>query len=156
MELQKKQGKPSVLCFDAKTHLRVVQTGVQPSPGGDIPYRLVFGDWRAVNGIKTWYLEKMTAGPTTVEGRITSLVFDEKIPASRFKMPKPFSDGNPERVPMPFGPPPPHLPARFARPARWCAAGEAGGLPTRLGPQRPSTSSTRPNTAINPPAATSA
>jgi hypothetical protein len=89
VELRKKMGKPSVLCFDAKTHLRVLQTGVQPSPGGDIPYRLVFGDWRAVKGIKTWYLEKMTAGPTTVEGRITSLVFDEKIPASRFKMPKP-------------------------------------------------------------------
>jgi hypothetical protein len=49
----------------------------------------VFGDWRSVKGIKTWYLEKMTAGPTTVEGRITSLVFDEKIPASRFNMPKP-------------------------------------------------------------------
>lgn len=89
VELQKKLGKPSVLCFDAKTHLRVVQTGVQPSPGGDIPYKLVFGDWRTIKGIKTWYLEKMTAGPTTVEGRITSLVFDEKIPASRFKMPKP-------------------------------------------------------------------
>ena len=89
VELQKKLGKPSVLCFDTKTHLRVLQTGVQPSPGGDIPYKLVFGDWRAVKGIKTWYLEKMTAGPTTVEGRITSLVFDEKIPANRFKMPKP-------------------------------------------------------------------
>jgi hypothetical protein len=89
VELQKKIGKPSVLCFDAKTHLRVVQTGVQPSPGGDIPYKLAFGDWRTVKGIKTWYLEKMTAGPTTVEGRITSLMFDEKIPASRFKMPKP-------------------------------------------------------------------
>jgi hypothetical protein len=89
VELRKKLGKPLVLCFDAKTHLRVVQTGVQPSPGGDIPYKLVFGDWRAVKGIKTWYLEKMTAGPTTVEGRITSLVFDEKIPSSRFKMPKP-------------------------------------------------------------------
>lgn len=89
VELQKKLGKPSVLCFDAKTHLRVSQTGVQPSPGGDIPYKLVFGDWRAVKGIKTWYLEKMTAGPTTVEGRISSLVLDEKIPASRFKMPKP-------------------------------------------------------------------
>ena len=89
VELRKKRGKPSVLCFDAKTHLRVLQTGAQPSPGGDIPYKLVFGDWRAVKGIKTWYLEKMTAGPTTVEGRITSLVFDEKIPASRFKMQKP-------------------------------------------------------------------
>jgi hypothetical protein len=89
VELQKKLGKPSVLCFDAKTHLRVLQTGVQPSPGGDIPYRLLFGDWRTVKGIKTWYLEKMTAGPSTVEGRITSLVFDEKIPTSRFTMPRP-------------------------------------------------------------------
>ena len=88
VELQRKIGKPSVLCFDAKTHLRVLQTGAQPSPGGDIPYKIVFGDWRTSRGIKTWYLEKMTAGPTTVEGRITSLVFDEKIPASQFKIPK--------------------------------------------------------------------
>jgi hypothetical protein len=89
VELRKRLGKPSVLCFDGKTHLRAMQIGVQPSPGGDIPYKLVFGDWRTVNGVKTWYLEKMTAGPTTVEGHITSLVLDEKFPANRFKMPKP-------------------------------------------------------------------
>jgi len=81
--------EPSMLCFDAKTHLRALQTGTQPSPGGDIPYRIVFGDWRTVKGVKTWYLEKMTAGPSTIEGRITSLAFDEKIPASKFRMPKP-------------------------------------------------------------------
>jgi hypothetical protein len=89
VELQKRQGKPTVLCFDGRTHLRALQTGVQSTPGGEIPYRVVFGDWRTVKGIKTWFEEKMTAGPSTVEAHTTSLVFDEKIPASKFKMPKP-------------------------------------------------------------------
>ena len=88
VELHKKVGRPSVLCFDAKTHLRVVQIGVQPSPGGDIPYKIEFGDWREVNGIKMWFWEKMTAGPSTIEGHITSVKFNEKIPASKFRMPK--------------------------------------------------------------------
>ncbi len=89
VELSKKQGKPAVLCFDASTHLRAFQTGTQPSPGGDIPYTLVFGDWRQVRGVKTWFSENMTAGPSTVESKITDLTFDEKISPSRFKMPKP-------------------------------------------------------------------
>ncbi|HEX7597693.1 MAG TPA: hypothetical protein VF518_05725 [Polyangia bacterium] len=89
VELHKRQGKPSVLCFDPKTHLRALQTGVQPSPGGEIPYRVVFGDWRTVKGITTWHEERMTAGPSTVEAHTTSLVFDEKIPPNKFRMPKP-------------------------------------------------------------------
>jgi hypothetical protein len=89
VEMQKKAGKPSVLCFDGKTHLRAQQTGVHPSPAGEVPYKIVFGDWRDVSGIKTWFFEKMTAGPSTMEARTTSLKLDEKIPASRFRMPKP-------------------------------------------------------------------
>lgn len=89
VQLHKKLGKTSVLCFDGKTHLRAQQTGVQPSPGGEIPYKIVFGDWREVSGIKTWFSEKMTAGPSTIEARMTSLEFNEKIPASKFRMPKP-------------------------------------------------------------------
>ncbi len=89
VELHKRLGKPAVLCFDAQTHLRAQQTGVQPSPGGEIPYTLVFGDWRETNGIKTWFYEKMTAGPSTIEARTTSLKYNEKIPAKKFRMPKP-------------------------------------------------------------------
>jgi hypothetical protein len=89
VEMHKKVGKPSVMCFDAKTHLRTQQTGVQSSPGGEIPYKIAFDDWREVSGIKIWFSEKMTAGPSTIEARMTSLKFDEKIPASKFRMPKP-------------------------------------------------------------------
>jgi hypothetical protein len=88
VELKRKVGSPSVLCFDPKTHLRAQQTGVQPSPGGEIPYKIEFGDWREIDGIKTWFEEKMTAGPSTIEARITSLKFDEKLSASKFRMPK--------------------------------------------------------------------
>jgi hypothetical protein len=89
IEMHKKVGKPTVLCFDAKTHLRALQTGVQSSPGGEIPYKIEFGDWREVSGIKLWFSEKMTAGPSTIEARMTSVKFGEKIPASKFRMPKP-------------------------------------------------------------------
>jgi hypothetical protein len=89
VEMQKTIGKPTVLCFDGKTHLRARQTGVQPSPGGEIPYKIVFGDWREVGGIKTWFSETMSAGPSTIEAHTTSLKFDEKIPASAFRIPKP-------------------------------------------------------------------
>jgi hypothetical protein len=40
--------------------------------------------------------------------------------------------GNPQRVPIPFGPPPaPTTPLASLGLARWCAAGRAGELPTR-------------------------
>lgn len=89
VELSKKEGKPAILCFDAGTHLRAFQTGTQPSPGGEIPYTIVFRDWRQVRGIKTWYGEDMTAGPSTIESKISELTFDEKVSPSLFKMPKP-------------------------------------------------------------------
>jgi hypothetical protein len=89
VEMQKKVGKPTVLCFDGKTHLRAQQTGVQPSPAGETPYKIVFADWREVSGIKTWFSEKMTAGPMTIDAHMISLTFNEKIPAGKFRMPKP-------------------------------------------------------------------
>lgn len=89
VELSKQEGKPATLCFDAGTHLRAFQTGTQPSPGGDIPYTIVFRDWRQVHGIKTWYGEDMTAGPSTIESHVSELTFDEKISPALFKMPKP-------------------------------------------------------------------
>jgi len=48
----------------------------------------VFGDWRAVKGITTWYLENDDCGPTTVEGRSPAWCSTKDVPANRFKMPQ--------------------------------------------------------------------
>jgi hypothetical protein len=88
VELGKAHGKSSVACFDAKTHLRVWEAGVQASQGGEVPYTTRFSDWRLVDGVKVWHQEEVTVGPVTMEGRILEIVFDEPAPARLFALPK--------------------------------------------------------------------
>ena len=88
VELGKPHGKPSVACFDRKTHLRVWEKGVQASQGGEVPYATKFSDWRVVDGVRVWHQEEVTAGPVTMSGRILELVFDEPVPAKLFSLPK--------------------------------------------------------------------
>ncbi|MBN2576519.1 MAG: hypothetical protein JXP73_18290 [Deltaproteobacteria bacterium] len=88
VELGKPHGKPSVACFDAKTHLRVWERGVQASQGGEVPYATRFSDWRLVDGVRVWHQEEVTAGPVTMSGRILEIVFDEPVPAKLFSLPK--------------------------------------------------------------------
>jgi len=85
--LSKSQGKPSVVCFDRATHLRVWEKGEQASPGGSVPYVTRFSDWRTVQGVRVWQHETITVGPLTMEGRIVDIVFDERMPAKLFKLP---------------------------------------------------------------------
>jgi hypothetical protein len=88
VELRKAKGEPSVVCFDGKTHLRVLEKGVQASQGGQVPYVTRFSDWRAVDGVWVWHHEEVTVGPVTMEGRIIEIVFDEHFPATLFALPK--------------------------------------------------------------------
>jgi len=88
VQLDKRVGKPSTLCFDGKTHLRVWEKGVQASQGGDVPYLTRYSDWREVDGVKVWHREVVTVGPVTMEGRIVEIAFDEKTPAHLFALPK--------------------------------------------------------------------
>lgn len=88
VELDKAKGKPSVLCFDAKTHLRAWEKGVQASQGGEVPYVTRYSDWRVLDGVKVWYREDVTVGPVTMEGRIVEISFDDHFPATLFSLPK--------------------------------------------------------------------
>jgi hypothetical protein len=88
VELGKAKGQPSVVCFDRKTHLRVLEKGVQASQGGEVPYVTKFSDWRTLDGVKVWYQEEVTVGPVTMEGRIVEIAFDEPIPATLFTLPR--------------------------------------------------------------------
>ena len=88
VELGKAHGKPSVACFDARTHLRVWEKGVQASQGGEVPYVTRFSDWRPVDGVRVWHQEEVTVGPVTMAGRILEIVFDEPAPDHLFALPK--------------------------------------------------------------------
>lgn len=88
VELSKSKGEPSVVCFDGKTHLRVLEKGVQASQGGQVPYVTRFSDWRPIDGVLVWHHEEVTVGPVAMEGRIVEIVFDEHFPATLFSLPK--------------------------------------------------------------------
>jgi hypothetical protein len=88
VELSKAKGEPSVVCFDSKTHLRVLEKGVQASQGGQVPYVTRFSDWRPIDGVLVWHHEEVTVGPVTMEGRIVEIVFDEHFPATLFSLPR--------------------------------------------------------------------
>jgi hypothetical protein len=87
VELSKAHGQPSVACFDAVTHLRVWEKGVQASQGGSVPYVTRFSDWRTVDGVRVWHAETVTVGPLTMDGRIVSIVFDEPVAPGVFALP---------------------------------------------------------------------
>jgi len=88
VELRKAKGDPSVVCFDSKTHLRVLEKGVQASQGGQVPYVTRFSDWRTIDGVLVWQQEEVTVGPVTMAGRIVEIVFDEHFPFTLFSLPK--------------------------------------------------------------------
>jgi hypothetical protein len=88
VELTKRKGQPSTLCFDSKTHLRVWERGVQASQGGDVPYVTRFSDWRDVDGVRIWHHEDATAGPITMDAQVVEIVFDEPMPARLFALPR--------------------------------------------------------------------
>jgi hypothetical protein len=88
VELQKKKGQPTTLCFDSTTHLRVWEQGVQASQGGQVPYVTNFSDWRPVDGVQVWHHEVVAVGPVVMEGQIVEIAFDEPMPARLFALPR--------------------------------------------------------------------
>jgi hypothetical protein len=88
VEFHKVKGAPTTICFDSKTHLRVLEKGVQASQGGQVPYVTRFSDWRPVQGVLVWHHEDVTVGPVTMESQVMQIVFDEPIPATLFKLPR--------------------------------------------------------------------
>jgi hypothetical protein len=88
LELTPRQGKPVTTCFDATTHLRVMQKGVRATPQGETPYRSTVSDWREVKGLKMPWVEELSMGPVVLVGRVSEVKLDEKIPAKVFEVPK--------------------------------------------------------------------
>jgi hypothetical protein len=88
IELTPKLAKPAITCFDAETHLRVLQKGTHATPQGEVPYRVMLSDWRVVDGMNLPHSEEMTAGPMTLQTKVIELKFDEKLDPKLFLPPK--------------------------------------------------------------------
>jgi hypothetical protein len=88
VELVPRKAQPSVACFDAQTHLRVLQKGTHATPQGQTPYTMRFSDWRESGGIKMPHAEEMKAGALTITSRVVSISYDGKMDARLFALPK--------------------------------------------------------------------
>jgi hypothetical protein len=87
LSLVPKVGAPATACFDATTHLRVLQTGTHATPQGAVPYTTRYGDWRDEDGLKMPHAEEMTAGPMTLDAKVAEIVFDKKVDAKKMVFP---------------------------------------------------------------------
>jgi hypothetical protein len=89
LEMVPAEGSPLVVCFDAKSHQRVFQTGRQMTPQGEMPFEAHFSAWQTFAGVSLPTIEQTTAGPTSIEARVTDVKFDEKLDPGLFKLKKP-------------------------------------------------------------------
>ena len=89
LELVPSVGHPAIACFDARTHLRAYQQGKQATPQGEVPYSARLSDWREVEGVKLPFREETTAGPMTVEVRLSEVKFNQKLAPTLFRLPRP-------------------------------------------------------------------
>jgi hypothetical protein len=88
VELTGKKSPPVVTCFDAQTHLRVLQKGTKASPQGPVPYLTRLSDWREVQGLRFPYAEETTAGPITMEARVLEIKLDGRMDPKLFALPR--------------------------------------------------------------------
>jgi hypothetical protein len=86
--LTPRTGPPMTNCFDARTHLMVVQRGVRSGPQGDMPVTARLSDWRQVGDVKMAYATEMQVGPLAFSGRVTSIEMDVPLDASLFAVPR--------------------------------------------------------------------
>ncbi len=89
LELTPGEGRPMTVCFDASSHRRVFQAGRQTTPQGEIPFSARFSDWKTFDGISLPTFEETTAGPTTIEARVSEVKFGEKLDPGLFKLKRP-------------------------------------------------------------------
>jgi hypothetical protein len=85
--LTPKTGAAMTECFDAKTHLMVLQRGVRSGPQGDMPFTARLSDWRQVVDVKQAFATEMQVGPLAFSGRVTLVELDVPIDAKLFAVP---------------------------------------------------------------------
>jgi hypothetical protein len=82
-----REGNAVTNCYDATTHLQVIQKGSRASPQGDIPFLTVVKDWRDVGGIKIPFGLDTQAGPLTYTVHVIDVKFDQHMDDTMFEPP---------------------------------------------------------------------
>jgi hypothetical protein len=89
VELIAQVAPPAITCFDAATHLRVLQKGTHAGPQGAVPYLARFRDWRDVQGMKIPYSEETEAGALTMDAKVLEVKLDGTFDRKLFAVPRP-------------------------------------------------------------------
>jgi hypothetical protein len=87
LELTPAVGQPLLTCYDAETHLQVLQKGTAATPQGDVPFTSRIKTWKEAGGMKLPELVEMTTGPIEFTARLTGVVFDGPLDDKIFEVP---------------------------------------------------------------------
>ncbi len=87
LELTPPIGQVLTTCYDAETHLQVLQKGTAATPQGDVPFTSRIKSWREAGGLRLPELVEMTTGPIEFSARLTAVAFDKPIDDKRFEVP---------------------------------------------------------------------
>jgi len=87
LELTPAVGQPLTSCYDAETHLQVLQKGVAATPQGDVPFTSRIKSWKDFGGLKLPEVVEMTTGPIEFSARLTNVAFDKPVDDKRFEVP---------------------------------------------------------------------
>jgi hypothetical protein len=87
LELTPAVGQPLTTCYDAETHLQVLQKGTAATPQGDVPFTSRIKTWKEAGGMKLPELVEMTTGPIEFSARLTGVAFDKPIDDKIFEVP---------------------------------------------------------------------
>jgi hypothetical protein len=90
-----KAGSPITSCYDATTHLQVLQKGTHSTPQGETPFLSVLKDWRDTGGIKMAWAVDTQEGPLTFTLRVTDVKYDEPMADKQFEAPAAGGDAAP-------------------------------------------------------------
>jgi hypothetical protein len=87
LELTPRIGQPMTTCYDAETHLQVLQKGTAATPQGDVPFTSRIKGWKEFDGLKLPELVEMTTGPIDFSARLLDVVFDKPVDERMFELP---------------------------------------------------------------------
>jgi hypothetical protein len=87
LELTPPIGQLLTTCYDAETHLQVLQKGTAATPQGDVPFTSRIKTWKEAGGLRLPELVEMTTGPIEFSARLTAVAFDKAIDDKRFEVP---------------------------------------------------------------------
>jgi hypothetical protein len=87
LELTPTAGHPYTFCYDAETHLQILQKGTAATPQGDVPFTSRVKTWRDAGGMKLPDVVEMTTGPIEVSARLIDVAFDKPVDEKVFEVP---------------------------------------------------------------------